>query len=193
MFPLVAKNGVYLVEDLHAAYWSDHGGGLHPPDPFIERAKSCVDEMHAEYRRGAISRSAVGDRTTSISFYDSVVVFEVGEYRVKGHRMTGNPALFDSDWTPVGETPEDFRRVVADALGSKASNERRSAVEVSPTSPPAAASPESAPVHEAAADPGEPGWTSCNATSRRCGRKSPCCGDPRHGASQVPCAPWAAS
>ena len=113
--------------------------------------------MHAEYSRGAISRSAVGARTTSISFYDSVVVFEVGEYRVKGHRMTGNPALFDSDWTPVGETPEDFRRVVADALGNKASNERRSAVEVPPTSPPAAASPESAPVHEAAADPGEQG------------------------------------
>ena len=49
LYPLVAKNGVYLVEDLHTAYWPDHGGGLLRPGSFIETAKGFVDKMHADY------------------------------------------------------------------------------------------------------------------------------------------------
>jgi hypothetical protein len=100
LYPLVAKNGVYLVEDLHAAYWDDHGGGLRHEGSFIERAKGYVDEMHAEYTMGALSRTTLGDRTTSIHFYDSVIVMEVGEYRVKGHQITGNAELFRMDYNP---------------------------------------------------------------------------------------------
>ena len=47
LFPAVAKNGVYLVEDLHSAYWPLEGGGLRKPGSFIERAKGFVDQMHA--------------------------------------------------------------------------------------------------------------------------------------------------
>ena len=151
LFPLVAKNGVYLVEDLHAAYWPDHGGGLRHTGSFIERAKSCVDEMHAEYSIGALPRSTVGDRITSISFYDSVVVFEIGEYRVKGHRLTGNPAVFNHDWTPAGESPENYRLIVAAALADKGRNQCTSAIEAVPTPPPPAAPSEALPVYSAAA------------------------------------------
>jgi hypothetical protein len=83
------------------------------------------------------------------------MVFEVGESRVKGHRMIGNPALFDSDRAPAGETPENFRRIVADALGSKASNERRIPIETLPTPPPATPPAESLPVHDETAEPVE--------------------------------------
>lgn len=48
LYPRVAKNGVYVIEDLHAAYFPDHGGGLRHEDSFIERTKALVDEMHAE-------------------------------------------------------------------------------------------------------------------------------------------------
>ena len=102
LYPHVAKNGVYLVEDLHAAYRPNHGGRLGYEGSFIERAKACVDEFHAEYTGGELPRSPLGDRTTSIHFYDSVVVMEVGEYRPKGHRTTGNPDLFRADWLPPG-------------------------------------------------------------------------------------------
>jgi len=100
LFPCVAKNGIYLVEDLHASYWPDHGGGLGTEGSFVERAKHFVDEMHAEYTGGELARSALGDRTTSIHFYDSIVLLEVGEYRPKGHRITGEASLFRMDWTP---------------------------------------------------------------------------------------------
>jgi len=110
LYPHVAKNGVYLVEDLHAAYWPNHGGGIRRPTSFIEIAKGYVDEMHAEYvwveqPGDAQPRTVVGDRTRAIHFYDSVVVFEVGEYRTKRHRLSGDAAVFRPDWTAEDATP----------------------------------------------------------------------------------------
>lgn len=105
LYPRVAKNGIYLVEDLHAAYWPNHGGGIRRPGSFIEAAKGIIDRMHAEHvwvegPEDVTPRSALGDRTSSIHFYDSVVVFEVGEYRAKRHRLSGNSGLFRADWQP---------------------------------------------------------------------------------------------
>ena len=116
LYPLVAKNGVYLVEDLHAAYWPNHGGGLRAPGSFIETAKSYVDRMHVDYIGDESLRSPAGDRTTSIHFYDSITVFEVGERRVMGNRMTGDQALFSNDWSPPGESKEAFVRHVDEVL-----------------------------------------------------------------------------
>lgn len=95
-YPHVAKNGVYLVEDLHAAYWPNHGAGLRHPESFIEKAKSYIDDMHAQYTGGELPRSALGDRTTSIHFYDSIIALEVGEHRVPTHSVTGDATLFAS-------------------------------------------------------------------------------------------------
>ncbi len=118
LYPQVAKNGVYLVEDLHAAYWPNHGGGLHSRNSFLETAKSYVDLMHADYIGPDAVRTPAGDRTTSIHFYDSVVVFEVGERRVMGHRETGDARLFSNDWIAPGHTRESFEEVVRDAIGT---------------------------------------------------------------------------
>ncbi len=110
LFPRVAKNGVYLVEDLHAAYWPNHGGGIRRPGSFIEAAKGFIDQMHAEHvwvegPQDVTPRSALGDRTCSIHFYDSIVVFEVGEYRAKRHRLSGDSNLFRADWQPGAAAP----------------------------------------------------------------------------------------
>jgi hypothetical protein len=100
-YPHVAKNGFYLVEDLHSAYWPDHGAGLRHPESFIERAKGYVDEMHADYTGGQVPNTALGDRTASIHFYDSIIVLEVGEHRHKSHQLIGDRSLFRDDWTPA--------------------------------------------------------------------------------------------
>ena len=105
LYPRVAKNGVYLIEDLHAAYWPDHGAGLRHPNSFIERAKGYVDDMHAHYTSGELPPSALGERTASIHFYDSIVALEVGEQRVMGHALVGDASRFRADWKP-GEAPE---------------------------------------------------------------------------------------
>lgn len=111
LYPRVAKNGVYLVEDLHAAYWPNHGGGIRRKSSFIEIAKGHIDEIHAEHvwveqPEDVQPRTPLGDRTRSIHFYDSLVVFEVGEYRPKRHRLTGDAGLFRPDWTPA-DPPAD--------------------------------------------------------------------------------------
>ena len=116
LYPLVAKNGVYLVEDLHAAYWPNHGGGLLRPGSFIETAKSFVDKMHADYVEGASIRTPAGDRTTSVHFYDSVVVLEIGEARKMGNKMTGQAERFDGQWAPEGMTSDEYSQVVHEAL-----------------------------------------------------------------------------
>jgi hypothetical protein len=100
MYPHVVKNGVYIVEDLHAAYWPNHGAGPGHPESFIERTKGFVDEMHAQYIDHGTDRTALGDRTTSIHFYDSITVFEVGEYRPQAHSIQGDPLLFDISAAP---------------------------------------------------------------------------------------------
>ncbi len=116
LYPKVAKNGAYLVEDLHAAYWAHHGGGLGAAGSFIETAKTLIDHMHKGYARVPQDRPMVGDRTTSIHFYDSLVVFEVGEARIMHHKMTGRAELFDNAWAPEGQSPEAFNRLVAEQL-----------------------------------------------------------------------------
>ena len=54
LFPRMASDGVYIVEDLHTAYWAEFGGGLRKPGTFIEHAKDLIDQLNAEYTRGAL-------------------------------------------------------------------------------------------------------------------------------------------
>jgi SAM-dependent methyltransferase len=78
LYPQLSKNGVYLVEDLHTAYWPEYGGGLGDPNTFIEIAKRLIDELNAEHARGALQPTEFTRTTQSMCFYDSVIVFERG-------------------------------------------------------------------------------------------------------------------
>jgi len=71
-------NGVYVVEDLHTAYWPEFGGGLRRPDSFIEIAKAQVDELNAQHTRGALPPTPFTGATLSMHFYDSMVFYERG-------------------------------------------------------------------------------------------------------------------
>ena len=83
LYARLAKNGVYLVEDLHTAYWPDFGGGLGKPDTFIEIAKNLVDELNADHGRDDAAATEFTRATNAICFYDSVIVFERGRYTKK--------------------------------------------------------------------------------------------------------------
>jgi len=78
LYPRISKNGVYMVEDLHTAYWSDFGGGLHEPNSFINRAKTLIDELNADHSREAVAATEFTRETFAINFYDSMAVFEKG-------------------------------------------------------------------------------------------------------------------
>jgi len=75
-YPLMHKNSIYMVEDLHTAYWEEYGGETN--NTFIEFAKICADKLNAHYSRGKIEPDYITKETLGIHFYDSMVVFEKG-------------------------------------------------------------------------------------------------------------------
>jgi SAM-dependent methyltransferase len=91
LYPRLAKNGVYLVEDLHTAYWEEYGGGYLKPGSFIERCKSLVDSLNAHHSRGSVAVDEFARSTMSMHFHDSVVVFEKGVHRLTNAPRIGTP------------------------------------------------------------------------------------------------------
>jgi cephalosporin hydroxylase len=84
LYPRLPKNGVYLVEDLHTAYWPKFGGGLAEPANFFNVAHGLVHKLNADHAQGQVEPDAFTRETFSIAFYDSVVVFEKGSPAHKG-------------------------------------------------------------------------------------------------------------
>lgn len=76
LYSSVQERGLYLVEDTHTCYSNKYEGGLRKPDSFIELAKELVDHLNASYTKGEIPISTFTTGTSSISFYDSIIVFE---------------------------------------------------------------------------------------------------------------------
>jgi SAM-dependent methyltransferase len=116
LFPHVAADGVYLVEDLHTSYWPGWGGGLRRGETFIEFAKDLIDQLHAWYWREESRWSRLGRallrrrppvvaggvdlaRATPFTravhgmhFYDSVLVIEKRPIVPPSHQTTGTPS-----------------------------------------------------------------------------------------------------
>ena len=102
LYPKMSKNGVYLVEDTHAAYWKDtHGGGLNEPESIVNVSKNLVDKLNADHTKGQVEPDDFTRSTQSITFYDSVIVFERGEIHWKQPLEFGrNQGGGSSDNTP---------------------------------------------------------------------------------------------
>jgi hypothetical protein len=83
LYPRVAPDGIYMVEDLHTAYWPEYEGGLCRPGSFIQLCKHLIDELNADWSRGELPPSAFTRTTQSMHFYDSMAVFERGRTSVK--------------------------------------------------------------------------------------------------------------
>jgi hypothetical protein len=113
LYPRMAKNGVYMVEDLHTAYWDEFEGGLRKPSTFIEWCKSLIDELNADHTRGALPPTDFTKTTLSMHFYDSIAVFERGAHTKKWAPQIGtahepeHTSLLDRLVSQVKRKPED--------------------------------------------------------------------------------------
>ncbi|HUX68811.1 MAG TPA: class I SAM-dependent methyltransferase [Terriglobales bacterium] len=94
LYPKMPKNGVYMVEDMHTAYWEEFGGGAAQPASFINLAKGFVDQLNADHSRGQIAPDHITRQTFGISFYDSVVVLEKGDVWRKEATRVGHKPIF---------------------------------------------------------------------------------------------------
>jgi hypothetical protein len=100
LFPAMKSSAVYVVEDLHANYWSSFGGGLYKPSTFIERTKELIDEMHAERTRGALPATEYTSTIESITVYESIFVFTKNQIHAsvdvgRGEMIPGDPTSFE--------------------------------------------------------------------------------------------------
>jgi hypothetical protein len=84
LYPQMGKNAVYMIEDLHTAYWPKFGGGLTEPANFFNVAKGLVDKLNANHSLGRVEPDAFTRDTFSISFYDSVLAIEKGRSAFRG-------------------------------------------------------------------------------------------------------------
>jgi len=96
LYPRMPKNAVYMVEDMHTAYWEEFGGGVSKPDTFINRSKGFIDRLNADHSRGQVEPDFITRQTFGISFYDSVVVLEKGDVWRKEAIRVGHKSLFGS-------------------------------------------------------------------------------------------------
>lgn len=83
LYPRIAKEAVYFIEDTHAAYWASHGGSISHPDSINNVAKTMVDKINASHARGQIDADYYTLNTKCMSVYDSIVVFDKGDVGLK--------------------------------------------------------------------------------------------------------------
>lgn len=91
----VKPGGTYLVEDLHTNYWKEFGGGLRTQNTFVEKSKDHVDQLNAWHSRDGESL-VVDDftrTTTSMHYYDSVIVYEKDTVSEPTHKQIGKQTL----------------------------------------------------------------------------------------------------
>jgi len=94
LYKYVPRNGIYMIEDLHTAYWPEFGGGFRQQGSFIEDCKDLVDELNYAYTSGAVPSTEFSKKTIGIHFYDSIVVFECGTYISKESVIVGDATLY---------------------------------------------------------------------------------------------------
>ena len=78
LWPHLADEGLYIVEDTHTSYWPGFGGGYRAKGSFIETCKSLIDQMHSWYtdQDDIFPFHAAAKQVHSVQFYDSLVVVE---------------------------------------------------------------------------------------------------------------------
>jgi len=89
LFPSLRPGGLYVIEDIHTAYWNEiFGGGYRKKGTAVELGKTLVDDMHGWYHDHGQEQL---DKTeiASVRFYDSILVIEKGVVTEPRHIKVG--------------------------------------------------------------------------------------------------------
>ena len=92
LYPRLSEGGLYMIEDLHCAYWSDFGGGYQTRDSFMSDVKQIVDDMHHWYHTEGEKTAATAGHVAGLHVYDSIVVLEKRKVAPPRHTQVGEGA-----------------------------------------------------------------------------------------------------
>jgi hypothetical protein len=98
LFPRLSDGGLYVIEDMHTAYWPKSEGGLRRPGTAIEFLKDEIDAIHQHYWKRGFNQAAIPD-IDSVQFFDSIAV--VSKRRQLPRRHVVAP--------PLSLSPQDGR------------------------------------------------------------------------------------
>ncbi len=76
LFPHLSDGGIYMIEDLHTAYWKRFGGGYRAAGNFFGVVMDLVDDVHHWYHGKRLKHAGIGDNCSGIHIHDSIVVLE---------------------------------------------------------------------------------------------------------------------
>jgi len=85
LFPKLANEGLYMIEDLHTAYFPSFGGGFREKANIFNLARKLIDDMHRWYHRKGLAVPALGGAFTGIHIHDSIMVIEKNEVHPPVH------------------------------------------------------------------------------------------------------------
>jgi hypothetical protein len=109
LFPRLLPGGIYIIEDLHAAYWPSFGGGYLAPDSAISFLKRFVDALHTDYFEWDTSVPeaerarlvALNREIARIAFHDSITVIE----RLPETKTAPFPRVASGGEAPASQAP----------------------------------------------------------------------------------------
>jgi len=106
LFAKVKQGGQYIVEDTHTSYWPEFEGGLRKPGTFIEKSKALIDSLYDHHllKNDQVRIDDITRNIDSISFYDSVVIFQKKFRERPFHKQIGRKTIVPYE-VPVTESP----------------------------------------------------------------------------------------
>jgi len=76
LFPKLNNSGIYLIEDLHTAYWRNFGGGFDKKSNFFNSIRDLIDDIHHWYHPVGHHKEMISNYCSAIHIHDSIVVLE---------------------------------------------------------------------------------------------------------------------
>lgn len=89
LFQKLNDGGLYMIEDLHTAYWRSFGGGYRSKSNFFNFISEIIDDMHRWYHLGGINHRSVSENCSAVHIHDSIAIFEKGYVYKPCHSRVG--------------------------------------------------------------------------------------------------------
>jgi hypothetical protein len=93
LFPLLADNGLYVIEDIQTSYWPQWGGSLDPDAPGTSMAlvRRLLDGLnHEEFLDPDYQPSYTDRHVAAVHCYHNLVVIQKGDNREGSNKRTAN-------------------------------------------------------------------------------------------------------
>jgi hypothetical protein len=90
LFPNLNYDGIYMIEDLHTAYWEHYGGGYYSNKNFFKFIRDLTDDIHHWYHSKKPKYLNISKDCSGIHIHDSIVVLDKNRVFRPVHSKVGN-------------------------------------------------------------------------------------------------------